>query len=94
MRTQEQSTYRGYFITTRSGTSERRIDSVGVRFTASFCVDPGDPCRPSWQQFPKAAFGTMTAACRHALEGAKTSIDQDIAVSGPWGDAPQTANRR
>ena len=76
------STYRGYFVTTRGVALEPSAAGHGRRFSASFAVDPPDPCRESWQQFLRAVFDSFGAAADNALSGAKKSIDQDIAAAG------------
>jgi len=79
------SIYKGYFITMRWAESDPPLLGHERWFTASFTVDPPDPCRSSWQQFPKRAFTTFLAAVANALTGAMRSIDQDIAIAGGWG---------
>ena len=75
------SIYKGHFITTRWVLAGSLDASRPPRFSASFTVDPPDPCRSSWQQFPTAVFGTLLAAVADALAGAMRSIDHDIAMA-------------
>lgn len=81
----QSSIYKGYFVTTRWTAHDPPRDGLARVFSASFAVEPPDPCRASWQQFPRAVFGTLVAAMANAMLGAMRSIDQDIYESGGWG---------
>ena len=90
-KTQASAIYKGYFITTHWAEDGPPQGGYARWFTASFSVDPPDPCRSSWRQFPKAAFSTFLAAVANALAGAMRSIDQDISLAGGWGGRPPLA---
>lgn len=78
---QTNSIYKGHVITTRWVVAGSPDASRPIRFSASFTVDPPDPCRASWQQFPTQLFCTFFAAVAHSLAGAMRSIDHDIALA-------------
>ena len=86
--TRASSVYKGYFITTHWAAEGTPQSGYARWFTASFSIDPPDPCRSSWQQFPKATFSTFLAAVANALTAAMRSIDQDISLAGGWGSRP------
>ena len=89
--TRANSVYKGYFITIHWAADGSTRSGIPRWFTASFSVDPPDPCRSSWQQFPKATFSTFLAAAANALTGAIRSVDQDISFAGGWGSRPPLA---
>jgi len=88
MQETQSSVYKGYFITTRWAVTEPPTTGAERWFSASFSVDPPDPSRSSWQQFPKAVFANLLAAMANALISAMKSIDHDIAAAGGWGLKP------
>jgi hypothetical protein len=82
MGNRQYSDYRGYSIITRWTQLRLPTDDSPALFDASFTVEPDAVDEHSWQQFPRAVFGTCAEAVANAVTNARTSIDLDLKAMG------------
>lgn len=76
------STYRGCGITTHWAEQPARLPR-GIRYTASFSVEPGTSSVEAMQEFLSAAFTTNVAASANARIAAMEAID--VLLGAPYG---------
>jgi hypothetical protein len=78
MANHQHTDYRGYSIITRWTQLRPQSEHSPTLFDASFTVEPDAIDEHSWQQFPRAVFGTRAEAVANALTKAHRSIDLDL----------------
>lgn len=78
----QQSSYRGCCITTHWAEQPARLPR-GIRYTASFSVEPGTSSVEAMQEFLTAAFTTTVAASANARIAAMEAID--VVLGDPYG---------
>ena len=80
----KRSNYKGYCITTRWTDLHLADRRQGQGFNAAFAVRLIAPDGDSWQEFPKAIFGSQEAAEANALDAARKSIDAFGSAPPRW----------